>query len=481
MGMRLRVLLYWCVCLAICVEINSLNSKDTSLNPIVPIVASSNLHNPAKDESLTNHALFNPSVSVSSQFNALNSASNDILNLIDYDDDDDDTYANDDDDDDDDDDTYADDDVDDDDDDDTYADDDDDDDDDTDADADDDNSLISSNETFTGSPRADKVRDLAQKKKKSVLRAFKSGKKGALEALKARYRNEKKKKGKKKAKAKKRLKLSKRALNDEYRAVKKELKSILKAVNAKIDKVDKSKSKKQWQKKSKDITKGFKKMKENGEDMFEKIKSNVQGKVDLFKGIHSLSDLVKGVAKIKKSGKIDFLQDILNPFKARGLAEKKFSSVLKALEKEKKGALKALERKYQNSKKAKKDRMRRNKDREEIKAEVIDVKNALRQRLKSIKANIGKVDKFDKLTSSKKWKKKFKWTAFRKIIKKGFKQLKVNVRNIFRKVKRNVNANKANVIPKSDLVKDVQNVGFFEDISKPITDSFFGPVSSILK
>merc|ERR1712087_911689 len=314
------------------------------------------------------------------------------------DDDDDDA------DDDDDDDTYADDDVDDDDDDDTYADDDDDDDDDTDADADDDNSLISSNETFTGSPRADKVRDLAQKKKKSVLRAFK---------------NEKKKKGKKKAKAKKRLKLSKRALNDEYRAVKKGLKSILKAVNAEIDKVDKSKSKKQWQKKSKDITKGFKKMKENVEDMFEKIKSNVQGNVDLFKGIHSLSDLVKGVAKIKKSGKIDFLQDILNPFKARGLAKKKFSSVLKALEKEKKGALKALERKYQNSKKAKKDRMRRNKDREEIKAEVIDVKNALRQRLKSIKANIGKVDKFDKLTSSKKWKKKFKWTAFRKIIKKG--------------------------------------------------------------
>merc|ERR1712087_610007 len=156
--MRLRVLLYWCVCLAICVEINSLNSKDTSLNPIVPIVASSNLHNPAKDESLTNHALFNPSVSVSSQFNALNSASNDILNLIDYDDDDDDT------DDDDDDDTYADDDDDDDDDDDTYADDDvdDDDDDDTYADDDDDNSLISSNETFTGSPRADKVRDLAQ-------------------------------------------------------------------------------------------------------------------------------------------------------------------------------------------------------------------------------------------------------------------------------------------------------------------------------
>merc|ERR1712087_560003 len=97
-------------------------------------------------------------------------------------DDDDDTYADDDDDtDDDDDDT-------DDDDDDT-----DDDDDDTDADADDDNSLISSNETFTGSPGADKVRDLAQKKKKSVLRAFKSGKKGALEALKARYRNEKKK------------------------------------------------------------------------------------------------------------------------------------------------------------------------------------------------------------------------------------------------------------------------------------------------
>merc|ERR1712087_401156 len=222
--MRLRVLLYWCVCLAICVEINSLNSKDTSLNPIVPIVASSNLHNPAKDESLTNHALFNPSVSVSSQFNALNSASNDILNLIDYDDDDDDTnddddddadddddddtyadvdddddddtYADDDADDDDDDDTYADDDDDDDDDDDTYADDDDDDDDDTDADADDDNSLISSNETFTGSPRADKVRDLAQKKKKSVLRAFKSGKKGALEALKARYRKKKKKKGK---------------------------------------------------------------------------------------------------------------------------------------------------------------------------------------------------------------------------------------------------------------------------------------------
>merc|ERR1712087_731791 len=140
MGMRLRVLLYWCVCLAICVEINSLNSKDTSLNPIVPIVASSNLHNPAKDESLTNHALFNPLVSVSSQFNALNSASNDILNLIDYDDDDDDDT------DDDDDDT-------------------DDDDDDTDADADDDNSLISSNETFTGSPGADKVRDLAQKKK----------------------------------------------------------------------------------------------------------------------------------------------------------------------------------------------------------------------------------------------------------------------------------------------------------------------------
>merc|ERR1712087_992297 len=215
MGMRLRVLLYWCVCLAICVEINSLNSKDTSLNPIVPIVASSNLHNPAKDESLTNHALFNPSVSVSSQFNALNSASNDILNLIDYDDDDDDTNDDDDADDDDDDDTYADDDDDDDDDDDTYADDDVDDDDDTDADADDDNSLISSNETFTGSPRADKVRDLAQKKKKSVLRAFKSGKKGALEALKARYRKKKKKKGKKKkgkkkAKAKKRLKLSKR-------------------------------------------------------------------------------------------------------------------------------------------------------------------------------------------------------------------------------------------------------------------------------
>merc|ERR1712087_639653 len=198
--MRLRVLLYWCVCLAICVEINSLNSKDTSLNPIVPIVASSNLHNPAKDESLTNHALFNPSVSVSSQFNALNSASNDILNLIDHGDDDDDTNDDDDDDadDDDDDDTYADDDDDDDDDDDTYADDDvdDDDDDDTDADADDDNSLISSNETFTGSPRADKVRDLAQKKKKSVLRAFKSGKKGALEALKARYRKKKKKKGK---------------------------------------------------------------------------------------------------------------------------------------------------------------------------------------------------------------------------------------------------------------------------------------------
>merc|ERR1712087_643069 len=157
MGMRLRVLLYWCVCLAICLEINSLNSKDTSLNPVVSIVASSNLHNPAKDESLTNHALFNPLVSVSSQFSALNSASNDILNLIVYDDDDDDTN----DDDDDDDDTYADDD----DDDDTY--DDDDDDDDTDADADDDNSLISSNETFTRSPRADKARDLAQKKKKS--------------------------------------------------------------------------------------------------------------------------------------------------------------------------------------------------------------------------------------------------------------------------------------------------------------------------
>merc|ERR1712087_690886 len=126
-------------------------------------------------------------------------------------------------------------------------------------------------------------------------------------------------------------------------------------------------------------------------------------------------------------------------------------------------------------KKAKKDRMRRNKVREEIKAEVIAVKKALRKRLKSIKANIGKVDKFDKLTSSKKWKKKFKWTAFRKIIKKGFKELKVNVRNIFRKVKRNVNANKANVILKSalsDLVRGVQNVGFFEDISKPITDTF---------
>merc|ERR1712087_512946 len=120
-------LLYWCISMGICIEINSLNSKDTSLNPIVSVVASSNLHNPAKDQSLTNHALFNPLVSVSSissHFNALNSATNDILNLIDYDDDDDDINDDDDDDinDDDDDDDDINDDDDDDDDDDTYAD-----------------------------------------------------------------------------------------------------------------------------------------------------------------------------------------------------------------------------------------------------------------------------------------------------------------------------------------------------------------------
>merc|ERR1711860_401033 len=74
---RLKALLYWCICLAICVVINSLNS-------IVSVVASSNLHNSAKDESLTNHALFNPLVSARSiTSHSLSS----IFNLIDTNDD----------------------------------------------------------------------------------------------------------------------------------------------------------------------------------------------------------------------------------------------------------------------------------------------------------------------------------------------------------------------------------------------------------
>merc|ERR1711860_88018 len=74
---RLKALLYWCICLAICVVINSLNS-------IVSVVASSNLHNSAKDESLTNHALFNPLVSA--RFITSHSLSS-IFNLIDTNDD----------------------------------------------------------------------------------------------------------------------------------------------------------------------------------------------------------------------------------------------------------------------------------------------------------------------------------------------------------------------------------------------------------
>merc|ERR1712083_541128 len=100
---------------------------------------------------------------------------------------------------------------------------------------------------------------------------------------------------------------------------------------------------------------------------------------------------------------------------------------------------------------------KKNRDREAIKAEFRAVKKALKKLLNAMKANIDNVDKFDKSTSSKKWKKQFKWIALRKIIKKGFKKMKVNVRNIFRKV----GGNKA--FKMSDLVKDVQNVGFFKD------------------
>merc|ERR1712226_341125 len=65
---------YWCICLAICVVINSVNSKDTSFNPLVSA------------RSITSHSL-------SSIFNLI-----DTNDDVDEDTNDDDTYPDDDDD-----------------------------------------------------------------------------------------------------------------------------------------------------------------------------------------------------------------------------------------------------------------------------------------------------------------------------------------------------------------------------------------------
>merc|ERR1712025_589855 len=236
-------------------------------------------------------------------------------------------------------------------------------------------------------------------------------------------------------------------IKDEYRAMKKALRSIFKAVKAKIKKDGK------W--KLKDIKKGFNKMKNNVQDIFRKVKRNVQdNRPSVVDGINFLSDLVK-----RRVAQMDFFKDILKPLRVRWLAIEKRSLVLGTARLGKKRALQAL-----GSKKTKK----KNRDREAIKAKFRAVKKALKKLLNAMKANIDKVDKF----SSKKGKKQFEWIALRKIIREGFKKMKVNVRNIFRKVEA------AKAFKMSDLVKDVQNVGFFEDITKPITKPI---IDSLLK
>merc|ERR1711997_538904 len=123
------------------------------------------------------------------------------------------------------------------------------------------------------------------------------------------------------------------------------------------------KSKKKWNSKLKDIKKGFNKMRNNVKAIFRKVKRNVKDKkLSVVKGINSLSDLVKRVAKI------GFFKDILNPLRARWLAIEKHSRVLDTARLGKERALQALKRIYQRKivnrdrKKSKEDRKKKNRD-----------------------------------------------------------------------------------------------------------------------